>query len=76
MIRALRMVQSSAAVFLVEQIVRLRSVTNRAARRGWRAEPCVCCGAEEQVLNCEPCCNPPWVIGAATVCARGHNPLC
>jgi hypothetical protein len=48
-IRALRMVQSSAAVFLVEQIVRLRSVTNRAARRGWRAEPCACCGAEEQV---------------------------
>ena len=57
-IRALRMVQSSAAVFLVEQIVRLRSVTNRAARRGWRPEPCARCGAGEQVLYCHSCCNP------------------
>ena len=61
-IRALRMMPSSTAVFLVEQIVRLRSVTNRAARRGWRAEPCACCGSDEQVLYCEPCghscCEP------------------
>ena len=37
-------------------------MTNRAARRGWRAEPCACCGSEEQVLYCEPCghacCEP------------------
>ena len=49
--RALRTLQSSTAVFLVEQIVRLRSVTNRAVRRGWRAEPCTNCGTEEQVCR-------------------------
>ena len=74
------MVQSSAAVFLVEQIVRLRSVTNRAARRGWRPEPCARCGAGEQVLCLALVLQPGEVIEAATdvpedttLCARGCN---
>ena len=51
-IRMLRTLQSSTSVFVVEQMVRLRSVTNRAVRCGWRPEACPGCGGEEQVVRC------------------------